>query len=318
MEICLSEDRVYISGYVFRTPPPSKESPLTQVHQLCREAQQSLTGFPAREAPGPPHLPFGKGRLRSTPSAVHPPTSRAALLRAAAVDPHKPQRPPRPPNGRPPQRPLTSLMSRGSGSPARSSPPGTALPPSRRRPLRSGAPRPARPAPANQRRARAEPLAPPSERARRPLAAAAAEARQRVAGPRGGGRPCPPQAGTRPRRLLLGRAGRAEVLGQDLPQELLGPEPRCMLVLGKEPLRAAGLLLSPQARHKQHPPFGAGVGGVPEHPYRGKGPSPREATATSGWELGMESDAQFGVGAALQIVCAGGSLKMQINAYSSG
>lgn len=161
--------------------------------------------------PSPPAL--RKGTV--TVNAKRCPPSRAAFRGAVAVA--------RAPTAvRPPQRPLTSLMSRGSGNPARSNPPGTALPPAAtRRPLRSGAPRPARLAPANQRRARDEP--PPPAPLPHPRGRGAPWRRRWRLRPwlrRGGVCPGPggvpvPSGETRPRvlLLLLGRAG----LEQNLP-----------------------------------------------------------------------------------------------------
>lgn len=80
-------------SYTFQTPHPARDP---------SEAQQTLTEFPATEAP--PEL------LSQREGYVH---CRALPTRT----------PPVPPAG------LTSLMSRSSGSPARSSPTGTALPP---------------------------------------------------------------------------------------------------------------------------------------------------------------------------------------------
>lgn len=211
-EMRLSEDRAEEKLRISDSPP-SEKTPLRSTSSAGKSSRPSAVSPPGKHPalPSRPSKREGYAQRQALP-VLQPP--RPAFRGTAAVSPPAPREPASTAAREPAS--TAAHLAHVSRQPGSQQPAQHNAPAAPRRPLRSGAPRPARTAPANERRSRAEPPAPLSERARRPLAAAAA-ARERHRGPEGRGGeggvpPRPAQPGTRPRRRLLGPADMAEAL----------------------------------------------------------------------------------------------------------
>lgn len=173
-EMRLSEDRAEEKLRISDSPP-SEETPLRSTSSAGKSSRPSAVSPPGKHPalPSRPSKREGYAQRQALP-VLQPP--RPAFRGTAAVSPPAPREPAS----------TAAHLAHVSRQPGSQQPAQHNAPAAPRRPLRSGAPRPARTAPANERRSRAEPPAPLSERARRPLAAAAA-ARERHRGPEGRG-----------------------------------------------------------------------------------------------------------------------------------